>query len=114
MKDQLDVAKLRDQIAQMQNEIVRRARRAATIFGVVAIAALIAGVYGYVQGDEAKKSKEEVARMVVQVEEVEALAERNSVEANLQRRLATEQRAAAEELLRQTQAELEKCRKGKR
>lgn len=82
MDEASEWANLRAQVAQLEHARVKQARRSATMFGVIAVAGLIAGVFGFVQQEASKRChalaiglEEKALRM-----ETEALAARDRAE----------------------------------
>lgn len=80
-----ELISLREQVKKLEQNQVRLARRRATVFGTIAIAALIATVYGFVQQEESARCREQATvceRLALQ-RIAEALTARDQAEAAL-------------------------------
>lgn len=79
-----------------QKRRLQRARTTATVFGVLAIVALMALVYAFVQQVAATRNAEEAIRQKELADQNAEQARKSAEEARIQEGIAKEQRAAAE------------------
>lgn len=105
---------LRAELNKIQDQIRRSRRRAAWGFTVLVLALILSFVYAFVQQVAAERNAEEAFRQHQLAEAAEQQAMQNAAEARRQEALAMEQRAMAEQMMRDAQAELERCRKGRK
>ncbi len=105
---------LRAELEKIQDQIRRSRRRAAWGFTVLVLALILSLGYAFVQQVAARMNAEEANRQRTLAEASERQAMQNAAEAQRQEAMAMEQRAIAEQAMRDTQAELERCRKGRK
>ena len=114
MSQETQLQALRDELNEIQSQMRRSRRRAAVGFVVLVFALVFTLVYAFVQQVAAARNAEEANRQRIIAEGALVQADRNAEEASRQARIAAQQRTAAEAAFRQTQLELEKCRKGRK
>ena len=108
--EQDETSHLQEEIRKMEKLAVKRARRMAVSFGVLAISLLISMVYAFVQHVVAERNAEEAMRQMNHVQEIQKEAEKSAEEALKQREIARVALAIAEA----RQIELEMCRVSKK
>ncbi len=106
MTPQEEIVQLREDIKKLNQLAVQRARRCATMLGVVAIAMLISLVYAFVQQVAAEKNAEEALRQAIFAKDSQQMAVAKEKQALLAEQDAIVNRDMAEEY----RNELAKCR----
>jgi WD40 repeat protein/energy-coupling factor transporter ATP-binding protein EcfA2 len=87
-----------------QKRRLQRARTTATVFGVLAVVALMALVYAFVQQVAATRNAEEAIRQKILAENSQKQAEANAAEAIRQEKIAKENQMAAEKARQEADA----------
>lgn len=114
MTNDANAETLRAELNKIQDQIRRSRRRAAWGFTVLVLALILSFAYAFVQQVAAEKNAEEANRQRILAEAANEQAAQNAVEAQRQEAMAKEQRAIAEQVQINCQAELERCRKGRK